>query len=293
MVAWALLHAGTLWLNAAVDQDEGPVLLGESVPVPPGIDRWGYLALAAALVLAAVADPLAGLCCAGCVGLSVAYSHPATLWKGHPVLGPMVNLVGYGWLSPLAGFSVVDVPPNPRSFLAWLLGGLGLLGCYFAAQAFQRDEDAARGYRTLVVTHGPRAAVLAGRVCVGLGFLGAVALSAAGWFPRVCLLGLPLGFVVDRWFARWMAEPDGGGERWARGLAHRLFASGLVVIALCLYDYVDAARHGQPVAGLATAAGRPADRPLLPPALMRRWEAARVRNGATVPVLQAANTQSP
>lgn len=272
LVAWALLHAGTLWLNAAVDRDEGEVLMGAAIPVPAGIEGWGFGALLGSVVFAGIADPLAGAAAAVCAVLAVLYSHPATLWKGHPVLGPMVNGVGYGLLSPMAGWAVVDVTPNPRTLVVWALGVVGILGCYFAAQAFQGPEDAARGYRTLVVTHGPRTALLAGRVCIGLGFLACVVLAVVGWFPRICLLAVPTGVWVDRWFARWMREPEGGDEQWARGMANRLFASGLLVLGLVLGVYFDQVHRDVPVAGLGTAAGHPSDRPLLPPLAMRRWE---------------------
>ena len=292
MLAWALLHAGTLWLNAAVDRDEGEVLLGESIPVPPGIEAWGYLALAACVALAAAVDPISGVAALICAVLAVLYSHPRTLWKGHPVLGPFTNLAGYGLLSPLAGWAVVDVPPDARTAAVWGLGGLGILGVYFAAQAFQQEEDTARGYRTLVATHGPRGAVLAGRWCIGVGFLAAVALAVLGWFPRICLLAAPLGVWVDAWFVRWAREPDGGGEVWARGMANRLFVAGLAVLVLVLGVYVDQARRDVPVAGLGTAAGLPPDRPLLGPHAMGRWERARALDGVPHPTLLVVDPDS-
>lgn len=273
LAAWALLHAGTLWLNAAVDQDEGEVLMGEAIAVPPGTPAFGYAALALCVVLAAGADPLSGAAAAICAVLAVLYSHPATVWKGHPVLGPAVNVVGYGLLSPMAGWALVDVSPNPRTLVVWGTGGLGLLGCYFAAQAFQGEEDRARGYRTLVVTHGPRAAVWAGRACIAAGFVICVVLAAIGWFPRICLLAAPLWLWVDRWFALWLREEDGGDEGWARGMANRLFVAGLLVLGLSLGAYYDQARRDVPVAGLGTAAGLPSDRPRLGPRAMRKWEA--------------------
>jgi 4-hydroxybenzoate polyprenyltransferase len=187
------------------------------------------------------------------------YSHPATVWKGHPLGGPVINGVGYGLLSPLAGWAIAEVEPDLRSLVVWLLGGLGTLGCYFAAQAFQRGEDAARGYRTLVVTHGPLGALRAARMCLALGFLGGVALSAFGWLPRSCLLGAPLWLWVDRWLKRWSRQPEGGGERWARGLAVRLLVAAVFGIAVALADYVNDLVRGDPVAGLATVRGRPPD----------------------------------
>jgi hypothetical protein len=106
LAAWAALHAGTLWLNAALDRDEGPVLLGRPVAVPGSAGWWGHAALVV-LLLAFVAGRPAGWACLACAVLAVLYPHPRTAWKGHPWLGPAVNLVGYGLLSPFAGWSLV------------------------------------------------------------------------------------------------------------------------------------------------------------------------------------------
>jgi DNA-directed RNA polymerase subunit RPC12/RpoP len=259
LAAWAVLQTGTLWLNAALDRDQGEVLLGCPVPTPLGASAYGYAALALAAVLAYGGGLLAGSACTLCAVLSILYSHPAAAWKGRPLLGPLVNVVGYGLLSPLAGWSAVGTTAMPRTLVVWLLAALGVLGCYFAAQAFQADEDRTRGYRTLVVTHGPAAALLAARGCIGSGFLGGGTLAGLGWLPRVCLIALPLGWWVDRWLRRWSAQPNGGGERWARGFARRMILAATLAVAAAYADYLVAAWAGQPVAGMATAAARPAD----------------------------------
>ncbi len=198
LAAWSVLHAGAMWLNAALDHDQGEILLGRSVPVPAGTAVAGYVALALAVALGFVAGFVAGVCAALCALLAILYSHPLTVGKGRPLIGPLVNWLGYGLLSPLAGWGLVSHRPDARTMLAWGFGSLVVLGCYFAAQAFQGPEDARRGYRTLVVTHGPRGALLAARLCIGAGFLGGVMLAALGWLPRVCLVAFPLGLWVDR-----------------------------------------------------------------------------------------------
>jgi 4-hydroxybenzoate polyprenyltransferase len=261
LAGWAALQAGTMWLNAALDRDKGEVLFGRTAPVPNGIVPCGLVALGIGVALSWTANRLAGLSALVCAGLSILYSHPRTVWKGHPIGGPVVNGVGYGLLSPLAGWAVVDVDPNLRTVLVWLLGGLGTLGCYFAAQAFQRREDEARGYRTLVVTHSPAGALGAARLCLALGLLGGMALSAVGYLPRICLIGVPLWWWVDSWLRRWSRQPEGGDESWARGMAVRLLVSAVAAIGVALVDYaLDHQRIG-PVAGLATARGRPCDIP--------------------------------
>jgi 4-hydroxybenzoate polyprenyltransferase len=270
LLAWALLHAGTLWLNAAVDRDEGEVLLGRPVPVPDGIEREAGLALAGCVLLASQAGALAGLAALGASVLAVLYSHPRTFWKAHPTGGPVVNLLGYGLLSPLAGWSTVGVSFNLRTGLAAGLLALIVLGMYFAAQAFQEAEDRQRGYRTWVATYGVASTVAMARACIGLGWAGGMALAAAGWLPPICLLGGPMGWWTDRWMAT--RSPAQLGEAWARGVTRRLALSALVGFLLAFGVYLNDSLADRPVAGLATPGGHPADRPRIGPRAMAVWE---------------------
>jgi len=257
LLAWAALHAGTMWLNAALDRDEGEVLFGSGGGVPERIGLFGYTALGTCVALAATLGPVPVVCAALAAVLAVLYSHPSTAWKGHPVGGPLVNAVGYGVLSPAIGWSLVDVPVTPRAVALLALVVAWTLGAYFAAQAFQAVEDGRRGYRTLVVTHGPAACLRAARVLLDVAFLGFVGLTLLGWFPRICLVVVPLGGWLDRWMVQWSGVPDGGSESWARGLAIRLVLVmlGLVGTAYLAYG-VDVLRGG-PAAGLGTARGHP------------------------------------
>jgi 4-hydroxybenzoate polyprenyltransferase len=259
VLAWLLLQAGTMWLNAALDRDSGETLWGRSITVPAAATPCAYVALALAVGSAFVGNFLSGCACAVCALLAILYSHPATVWKGHPILGPIVNGLGYGLLSTLAGWALVEVSPNPRTVIVWICGALGLLGCYFAVQAFQGDEDRARGYRTLVATHGPKAVLLAARVCIGLGELGGLVLAVIGWLPRLTLVGLIPAIWIDRWLAAWSKQPNGGDERWARGLAMRLLGAALLGIALAYVDYFIDIALDRPVAGLGTQRGHPLD----------------------------------
>ena len=288
LLSWTFLHAGTLWLNAAVDRDEGEVLMGRSVPPPPGTSALGYGALVGTVLLAIPAGPVVALAAAACAVLAVLYSHPAVMWKGHALGGPFVNLVGYGLLSPMVGYAVVGVPVTPRSLAVWALVAFGILGTYFAAQAFQQQEDADRGYRTLVATHGSRAVIRAARTCIGLAMGGGLLLAAIGWLPRGCLLVAPGWWVLDRWMVQWLAQPHGGDASWALGFTRRLLWAGLIGLGAASVDYVRASFSDQPVAGLGTQRGHPSDRPRLAPREMRLWEAAH--GGALVPSDPASST---
>jgi hypothetical protein len=226
------------------------------------------------VVLASGASVWSGAAAALCAALAVLYSHPSDPWKAHPIGGPFVNVAGYGILSPFAGWATVGVPADMRTAAVWGLAALGVLGTFLVAQAFQGEEDRARGYRTLVATHGPAVVLQAARVAIGLAFAGCVALCVLGWLPRPCLLGV-VGFLpVDGWLRHWARQPGGGTERWARGFTFRLGGALVLGIVLAYGEYVRESLSGEPVAGLGTAAGHPPDRPRLAPHALRRWERA-------------------
>jgi 4-hydroxybenzoate polyprenyltransferase len=267
VAVWAVPHMGTMWLNAALDRDEGQVLFGEAVPVPPGIEKYAYATLLLALAAAFATHLGLGLCVLGCALLSVLYSHPRTAWKGHALLGPLSNAVGYGVLSPLGGWLLAGLPPSPRGLLVLVVSVCFMVTAYLAAQAFQEEEDRARGYRTLVATHGPRLVLGLTRaglaLSVGLTVLGAL----TGWFPRAVLIALPAFVVADRHLARWRQVPGGGDGRWAAGFFVRLAAAGLLCLAAVSAHYAWSqhawsqhawSQHeGGRLGGLATAAGQP------------------------------------
>jgi 4-hydroxybenzoate polyprenyltransferase len=272
LAAWTLLHIGTMWLNAVLDQDEGEVLLGEVAVPPDGMARAAHVVLVGCVAAAWVAGPGAFWAALLAVGLSEAYSHPRWAWKGHPVGGPLVNVVGYGVLSPWVGWWAVGVAPNPRTLTVAMAVAAGVLGVYLAAQAFQEEDDKARGYRTMVALWGPAGVLRAARVVFAVPFLVLLLLAVAGWLPRETLLVVPTGLWIDAWLARWSRQEGGGDAGWAVELAWRLGASTALVVCTVAWAHLDAITDGRPVAGLGTVAGHPADRPLLPPLEMLAWE---------------------
>lgn len=253
LVAWTLLHVGTMWRNAARDRDEGPVLFGVAAPPPPGLARAADAVLVLAVGVGLLAPPTAAVALAACAALAVLYSHPRTAWKGHPVLGPAVNVLGYGVCTPLAGWAAAGVAPTPRLPLVLVCTASAMAGLTFVAQVFQGDEDGARGDRTLVVTHGPAACVRAARI--GFAVAGGIvfAQAAAGWLPRVLLLAVPVGLGLSAQLGRWARAPLVGGPAQARRAFGWLVGLGLALVGLALADLLLASWAGGPVSGLATA----------------------------------------
>jgi 4-hydroxybenzoate polyprenyltransferase len=183
------------------------------------------------------------------------YSHPATAWKGHPVMGLVVNVLGYGALSVIAGWSLPQVSLTPRAvgsvvgLMVWI-AGVALL-----AQAFQEEADRARGYRTPVVLWGAEKTANIARALFAAGTVLLFLFSVVGWYPRMVLLCAPLWVWVDIQLA---ARPL--TSRWASTGFRRVCLFGLAVLVAVLTAHLVSLRTGGPTAGLDTARGWPADR---------------------------------
>ncbi len=254
LIAWFVASAGTMWLNASLDGEEGSALFAHDSPTPrpARLAAWGYAAIGTGVSISAFANTRIFVLCVACAALSIAYSHPRTRWKAHPVLGPAVNALGYGVLSPLAGLSAASVPVTPRAAVVLACISLWTLGATFAAQAFQQDDDARRGYRTFVVTHGPTACLEACRLTTIVPVVVLVAMSAVGVLPRALLVGAPFFVLVDRHVVKWLQEPGGGSPKWAAGYMVRMLAGGALFVGLATADFLYDFLADRPAGGAAT-----------------------------------------
>lgn len=254
---WAVPHMGTMWLNAALDRDEGPVLFGRAVPVPRGIENYGYATIALSVIVAFAAELGLGLSVLGCAALSILYSHPRSAWKGHAFLGPFANAFGYGVLSPLGGFCLAGLAPSMRGVAVLCVSVSFILAAYLAAQAFQEEEDRVRGYRTLVAIRGPHATLTWTRAFLWLAVLGTLGLATVGWFPRMVLASAPAFFFTDRLLVRWRDVPHGGDATWAARFFSRIALSGIICVIGVSIEFGWAQSRGLGIGGLATLAGHP------------------------------------
>jgi len=202
----ALLNGGTLAINSAFDQDEGDIGYLREPPKPP---RYLLHVSAAMLVLSLglgfLLPPVFAWSNAACVVMAVLYSVPPVRLKARAGWDLVINCLGFGLLTPLAGWGLtgVAVTPGLRSVVigfAFLFGAL-----YPPTQIYQIEEDRARGDRTLVIVLGEAAS---------LGFATGLAVAAHLWFawgalqsgrnplPLLLSLGAWLGVLLP-WWARW------------------------------------------------------------------------------------------
>jgi hypothetical protein len=251
-LAWLCGHAGAMWLNAALDRDRGPVLLGRAVEVPRITSAAGYAALALSVAIAIPLGAIPIACTIGCAILAILYSHPKVALKGRSAAGPLVNVIGYGALSPIAGyFSDVHAIATWRAAISLALMVAWILGIYFAAQAFQADEDGKRNYRTLVVTHGPTFTLRVAHLLMRGASLVLLATTIAGIYPRAIFASAPLWIFADVSLARWRASEIEDGARAGRLIA-RLTLAGVATVIAAYGHHVWRIFHGVPAGGCGT-----------------------------------------
>jgi len=210
LLAWfifvVLLNGGTLAINSAFDRDQGDIgYLRRPPPPPRHLAQVSALMLAAALALGFLLPPLFAWSNAACVAMSVLYSVPPARLKARAGWDLLINCLGFGLFTPLAGWGLTGRPLTfwmgaVAAGFAFLFGAL-----YPPTQIYQMDEDRARGDRTLAIVLGESASLGAAvglAVVAHLGFgWGALRAGRPPLFLAISL-GAWLAVLVP-WWARW------------------------------------------------------------------------------------------
>ena len=150
-----LLNGGTLAINSAFDRDEGDIGYLDAPPPAPAHLAWFAVALMlAGQVIAFTLPPLHTWLYAACVVMSIAYSVPPLRLKAVAGADWVINILGFGTLTPLAGWAATARPVEGGAL--WIFAGFGALfaALYPLTQLYQLDEDRARGDRTLAIAIG-------------------------------------------------------------------------------------------------------------------------------------------
>ncbi len=236
------LNGGTLALNSAFDRDRGDIAYLARPPAPPrGLAGFG-LALMLAGQLVALALPAGfALAYAACLVLSVLYSVPPIRLKGKAGLDWLVNLLGFGWLTPYAGWALSGRPLTEAG--AIVLGSFAALfgALYPLTQLYQLEEDRARGDRTLAVSIGITrvfglAVPMAGIALQGLGIAAGVSawpVPAGSRWVALLAAGLAWTAVLLPWWQRRNRLTRRGHQRWM----HRAFLAWAVTDLAVLWAF--------------------------------------------------------
>jgi 4-hydroxybenzoate polyprenyltransferase len=165
------LNGGTLALNSAYDRDEGDIAyLRQPPPAPPHLAAFGaglMLVGAASAFLLPRGYTFAYL---ACLVLSVLYSVPPLRLKAVPGLDWLINMVGFGTLTPYAGWAATGLPVGPAGRLVLLAFCPLFAALYPLTQIYQIEEDTRRGDRTLARVVGIVGSLVLAMIGVVLAF---------------------------------------------------------------------------------------------------------------------------
>jgi 4-hydroxybenzoate polyprenyltransferase len=238
---WVIcLNGGTLALNSAHDRDEGDVAYLRHPPPPPAhLARFGFGLMGVGLLAALLLPSGFRAAYALCLGLSVLYSVPPFRLKAVPGADWLINMWGFGTLTPYAGWAATGLQLDP-------VGGLVLLAfcplfaaLYPLTQIYQLDEDRRRGDRTFAGTLGVRRSLLIAISATILAFSLLVAAGLRdGWGAADWWRWLALGICAATWggvLGSWLRHERGMGPReHQRGMYRALGAWGLTDVAVVM-----------------------------------------------------------
>lgn len=207
----ALLNGGTLAINSAFDQDEGDIGYLKAPPRPPE----HLLAFSSALLAASAGlgfllpRPFAWINLA-CVVMSVLYSVPPVRLKARAGWDLLINCLGFGLLTPLAGWALTGRPFDAGILrAAWGFAFL-FASLYPMTQIYQVAEDTRRGDRTLVIRMGvgrSLALALAAALAAHLLFGAAILAQGRPLWPMAISLAAWLGVLLP-WMGGWRTWTD-------------------------------------------------------------------------------------
>lgn len=234
------LNGGTLALNSAFDRDEGDIAYLRQPPKPPRrLATFGLGIMLAGQVGAFLLPRAYWLTYALCVVLSVLYSVPPFRLKSVPGADWLINMWGFGSLTPYAGWAATGLPTGAVGMLVLLAFCPLFAALYPLTQIYQFDEDARRGDRTLALFLGVGGSLFVAVAASVLAFfLFALAGRRAGWGTQeswrwflLLLAAFGWGAVLIPWLVR---RHRMTASEHQLGMYRALFAWALTDVAVVL-----------------------------------------------------------
>lgn len=223
------LNGGTLALNSVFDRDEGDIgYLEAPPPLPRFLLPFSWALLVAGQLLALSLPPGYQVAYAICLALSVLYSVPPFRFKAVAGLDWLINMWGFGTLTPYAAWAATGRGLDLGHALV-LLGFCPLFaGLYPLTQLYQVEEDRRRGDRTLALILGMRRSLQVALFSVSLGL---TLFAWAAWRLHVGVWGAALVLPAAAWLrvlVPWYREH----ARWSPHAHQRAMYRGLAVWAV-------------------------------------------------------------
>jgi 4-hydroxybenzoate polyprenyltransferase len=184
LLLWVVcLNGGTLAINSAFDKDEGDIGYLRRPPPPPRYLLTMSLGLMLLGQVLAFLLPLEFVWAyAACFLLSILYSVPPFRLKAVTGADWLINMWGFGTLTPYAGWAATGIPLTTWGVIVLLAFCPLFAALYPLTQLYQFEEDQRRGDRTLALGLGMKLSldVAVGMTLIAFALFGAAGFKA-GW----------------------------------------------------------------------------------------------------------------
>ena len=198
LAIWVIfLNGGTLAINSVFDRDEGDIgYLKAPPPLPPHLLGFSLTLLAGGQLLAFTLPPAFRLGYGVCFVLSLLYSVPPFRFKAVAGVDWLINMWGFGALTPFAAWAATGRTLDVGHALVLAAFCPLFAGLYPLTQLYQVEEDRRRGDRTLALLLGLRASLAVAIACT------LVAFAVFGWAAVVLRVrAWPLAVPLAAWLA--------------------------------------------------------------------------------------------
>lgn len=238
IVVWVIfLNGGTLAINSAFDDDEGDIGYLDAPPRAPRHLAAFSIALMAIGQLLAFRLPTAFVVAyAVCFVMSILYSVPPARFKAVAGADWVINMWGFGTLTPFAGWALTGRPLELWAGLVFLAFCPLFAAFYPLTQLYQFEEDRARGDRTLAIALGMKRslgiAILATAIAFAL-FGAALAVGPANrLWPTIAIPLLAWAAVLIPWYRRHATMTVAQHQRGMYAALHAWAVTDVVVVAV-------------------------------------------------------------
>jgi len=201
-----LLNAGTVAFNSYYDKDDGPInFLSRPPKATKGLLLFSWALKLCGLLLAAFINHDFLLLYALSVILSVLYSHSFFRLKTKYGMDLLINMVGYGLMTPLAGWFLSGNHLNIKFVFAGLIGVFFMGAVVPLTQIFQYEREKRSGETGFTVLVGVPIALFTSIVLFSAGNFVAMFFILAYDLPFLlflayCAIALVMYCHLHHWF---------------------------------------------------------------------------------------------
>jgi len=208
IIAWFcwnfIMNGATLAFNSHYDKDEGDIgFLNNPPPIPKYLNIFSLVLFAISAVISYNINMQFFILTLIGIFLGIIYSIPPIRLRNVAGIDLLINSIGYGFLTPLAGYMIIETTLTPTVFITLIILACVVASGFPLTQIYQYEEDKRKGNKLITVLLGKKKAIVLSMILGNLTFIGIMILIITGILPKL-LLALSIVYIISViWIIRW------------------------------------------------------------------------------------------